>query len=94
MTTNTDRTAPPLAPGVEFTKVSNSVYVEWSDRIYVWHWCTTVGQGAVDSRWVQMGTSRHEVQYSTAGVSFSPSLYFNECCGLHGWIKHDAWVPA
>lgn len=94
MSTNTIRDNPPADPKSDLTRVSESVVIEWGDCLYVWHWCAHVGQGAVDSRWVRSGTKLHDVTYGPEGVTFNPSVYWNECCGLHGWIRNDAWIPA
>lgn len=66
-------------------------YVEKSGKFYIWHWCTNAGDGGVHPRWVKMGTGNHVVYVGPEGSSLTPSVHFNECCGLHGWITLGQW---
>lgn len=54
--------------------------------ILVWHDCPP------DGGWVASGAGLHTVlgnEIST--MTFQPSLYFLDCCGLHGWIENGVW---
>lgn len=92
--TNTDRSAPPIPEGHIARRIHNTDRVWFevaSEVLYVWHWCTHPNDGAVEPRWVQMGLGLHRVVVGPTGVTIHPSLHFNECCGLHGWITDDIW---
>lgn len=89
---NTLRDHPPIHPPSQQRRINESVYVEYADtNIYLWHWCTNVGDGSIPDRWVCAGTGNHSITFSPEGVTFYPSVFMKECCGMHGWIINSVW---
>lgn len=89
------------------TRVGDLVAWQWMDfgygeRVYVWHWCDHhlwAGRLAYDAApddfrfWVPSGTAAHTL-VSTEPLHLEPSVYWPDCCGLHGFIRSGAWVGA
>lgn len=55
--------------------------------ILLWHWCSHL------DRWEATGTAFHQ-QITLDPLHLEPSIWFRDCCGMHGWIRSGAWVPA
>lgn len=67
--------------------VALSHVVGYPNGLLVWHLCTYEGG------WVATGSRLHTVTDADdfSKVSFHPSLFWSDCCGLHGWIKEGRW---
>ena len=70
--------------------------------ICVWHWCDHhlwAGRDHFDAHrdeyvgWVPANASAHTL-ISTEPLHLEPSIYWPDCCGLHGWVRDGAWVSA
>lgn len=89
------------------TRVSDRVAWQWLDfglgrRVYLWHWCEHplwAGREQYDQHpegfrfWVPTGTAAHQV-VSTDPLHLEPSVYWPDCCGLHGFIRGGEWIDA
>lgn len=79
------------------------------DGVYpvcVWHWCTKSGWRAKAARegwvvveeaaqpaWLPSSASAHDL-ISLDPLHLEPSVYWPECCGLHGFIRAGRWTDA
>jgi hypothetical protein len=76
----------------------------WAHSICVWHWCDKSGWRAKGARegwtpvedamypeWLPSGCEAHTL-VSTEPLHLEPSIYWPDCCGLHGFIRDGAWV--
>jgi hypothetical protein len=66
--------------------------------LWVWHYCTQVlGPESVEPGalfgWRPAGVNAHTLAHA-APLTIEPSLYWPDCCGLHGWIRDGAWIQA
>lgn len=73
------------------TRVTDELYYGWpnddpSDHPWFWHWCTEYG------KWRGAGTHGHDL-ISREPLHLEPSLLW-VCCGMHGWLRENAWIPA
>lgn len=74
-----------------------------SDRVlYVWHWCDHhlwAGRDHYDTHrdeyrmWTPAGVAAHAL-ISTDPLHLEPSVYWPDCCGLHGFIRNGVWTDA
>lgn len=75
-------------------------------RPMIWHWCTKEGWWARAQRegwtpdpesmrpaWLPAGCEGHDL-ISVSPLHLEPSVYWPDCCGLHGWIRDDVWMSA
>ncbi len=99
-------TSPEEIPA-DTTRVGALVAWGWMDfgrgpEIYVWHWCDHqlwAGREGYDAHpedytfWVPGGVAAHTV-VSTEPLHLEPSVYWPDCCGMHGWIRGGRWVSA
>lgn len=65
---------------------------------HLWHWCTAEkwiaeGRQHTQAHWGLSGTRAHTL-VSRDPLTLSPSVYWPDCCGLHGFITAGAWVGA
>jgi hypothetical protein len=86
-----DRAAPPQWSGS--VRVTDSLWYCFPDgpqeRPLTWHWCTRT------NGWALLGTGLHQAHRDAEGhLSLSPSLWFKDCCGMHGFLVNDTWIPA
>ena len=70
--------------------------------LIIWHWCDHhlwAGRPDFDAhpeeyrRWVPAGVGAHQL-VSADPLHLEPSVYWPDCCGLHGWIRAGAWTDA
>lgn len=74
--------------------------------ICVWHWCDKSGwrvraaaqgyevvEDAMSPAWLPASASAHTL-VSLDPLHLEPSVYWPDCCGLHGWIRDGQWVGA
>ena len=71
-------------------------------NLLVWHWCdysvwradpTKNPAYIPESQWVPSGCGAHDL-VAVEPLHLEPSVYWPDCCGLHGWIRNGQWVPA
>lgn len=80
----------PAAPPVPATDLGG-VWVSWAtvfnvgDEPLIWHWCT------FEDRWKGAGVRAHTL-LSRDPLHLEPSLLWDACCGLHGFIRGGAWI--
>lgn len=99
-----DRSVPPSAwPGLEMTgvtRLTDDIYYGWlaeETTPTFWHWCRAL-EDVPDERkvhkgcWAPAGTSAHTL-VSRDPLHLEPSLLW-QCCGLHGFVRGGAWIPA
>lgn len=69
-------------------------------QVYVWHWCDHhlwAGRKGYDAHpedfvfWVPTGTAAHTL-VSIDPLHLEPSVYWPDCCGLHGFIREGRWT--
>ncbi|WP_406365313.1 hypothetical protein [Streptomyces sp. NBC_00645] len=97
-----DRGRPPSGwPGLEttgMTRLTDEVYYGWAGEAnpMLWHWCAALAnvpeEHTVTGPWVAAGTGAHTL-VSREPLHLEPSLLWN-CCGLHGFVRDGAWIPA
>ena len=84
-----------LGPKVAWTKDPASERV-----LFVWHWCDHhlwAGRGHYDSHkdeyigWFPAGVGAHDL-VSLDPLHLEPSVYWPDCCGMHGFIHGGAWI--
>lgn len=71
-----------------------------SHHVYVWHWCDHhlwAGRTHFDAhpeeyppRWSPAGVGAHTL-VSTDPLHLEPSVYWPDCCGLHGFVRNGVW---
>lgn len=98
-----DRDTPPSDwPGLEtagMTRLADEVYFGWladdANPVF-WHWCAALAdvpeEHTVTGRWVAANTSAHTL-VCREPLHLEPSLLWS-CCGLHGFVRDGAWIPA
>jgi hypothetical protein len=98
-----DSSTPPSDwPGLEaigMTRLTDEIYFGWlleGANPTFWHWCAALDgvpdELTVSGQWVAAGTSAHTL-VTREPLHLEPSLQWN-CCGLHGWVRNGAWIPA
>lgn len=67
--------------------------------LVIWHWCDHhlwAGREHYDTHreeyyfWVPTGVGAHQL-VSSEPLHLEPSLYWPDCCGLHGFIRTGTW---
>ncbi|MGV8973627.1 MAG: hypothetical protein ACOH10_15010 [Rhodoglobus sp.] len=71
--------------------------------LYVWHWCDHhlwAGRDHYDAHreeypdcWSPGGVGAHDL-ISTDPLHLEPSVYWPDCCGMHGWVRDGRWTDA
>ncbi len=70
--------------------------------LLVYHWCEHrlwAGRAGYDADpafyrfWAPAGVGAHEL-VSVDPLHLEPSVYWPDCCGLHGFIRAGRWVDA
>jgi hypothetical protein len=97
-----DRSRPPTGwPGLEtaeLVELTPDIYFGWLDEPnpIFWHRCAALAdvpeERTVHGPWVAAGTGAHTL-VSREPLHLEPSLLWN-CCGLHGFVRDGAWIPA
>lgn len=67
-------------------------------QLAIWHWCTRAKWLADPSRdplhcqpqWMVSGVAQHEL-VSLDPLHLEPSLYWPDCCGMHGFLRAGRW---
>jgi Family of unknown function (DUF6527) len=75
-------------------KITGFFYLCWGEDnyLYTYHWCESM---MVSPHWEMNSTGKHWITTDLEGkTTLSPSLWFNECCGLHGFVVNGKWVSA
>ena len=95
------------ALAVDATKISDNVAYNWTcgldhthsiECLYIWHDCgqilgpTTVAPGERFG-WRPAGVRLHTL-VQQAPLTITASVYWPDCCGLHGFIIDGVWIPA
>lgn len=78
-------------------------HVETINDLIVWHHCEhplwrgdpSRNQSLVDiyDGWHATGVGAHTL-VQVDPVTITASVYWPDCCGLHGFITNGAWIPA
>lgn len=66
--------------------------------LWIWHDCAMIlGEGTVAPGeaygWRPTGVRTH-TWVSAEPVHIEPSVYWPECCGLHGFVRDGEWISA
>lgn len=77
------------------------------DQPMLWHWCNRSiyiaarDKGAESEArrldwwytpvWVPTGVGAHTL-VQREPLTLNPSVFWRDCCGLHGWIQNGKWV--
>lgn len=104
-----DRSRPPLPDAVRISDdVYASWAIGWAERatdggLYplLWHWCTKSVWLADPNRnpahcqpsWAAAGCRAHTL-VSSDPLHLEPSVYWPDCCGMHGFIRDGRWIGA
>lgn len=91
----------PTHPPVDAIRLGDDrVWVSWDsefnrdDEPLLWHWCTRRGWGPDASPgWAAAGGSGHDL-IQCDPLTLSPSVYWPDCCGMHGFITDGQWRDA
>lgn len=68
--------------------------------LWVWHWCDHhlwVGREGYDAnpgeyvRWMPTGVGAHDL-ISVDPLHIEASVYWPDCCGMHGFIRGGQWA--
>lgn len=103
----TDPEMPPTFVGTDLTKVDDLI---WSVQInlddahpehpHLWHWCTRATwrqdptkTADLEPKWALAGTGGHTL-VAREPLHLEPSVYWPDCCGLHGWVRDGRWTSA
>lgn len=68
-------------------RLADDIYYGWPDgeaKPWIYHWCAAAGC------WRCAGSGQHDL-ISREPLHLEPSLYWPECCGLHGWVRQGSW---
>lgn len=99
-----DRGVPPSDwPGLEMvgmTRLTDDIYYGWLSHETTptfWHWCKALEAVPPELKvhegcWVAAGTSAHSL-VCREPLHLEPSLLWR-CCGVHGFVRGGAWIPA
>lgn len=93
----------PSRPPVDAIDCGGGVWVSWGtsmnrgDEPLVWHWCTRDKWRGRDipalPRWAPCGVGAHTL-VSRDPFHVEPSVYWPDCCGMHGFIRGGRWEAA
>lgn len=96
----TDRTEPPHWGDGPISLGSDLVWAAWlpedTDHPHLWHWCDRskwLADGRtmdVEPIWALAGTGAHDL-VSRDPLTLSPSVYWPDCCGVHGFVTAGVW---
>lgn len=88
----TDPESPPLFGSKPPVDHGGGVWSVWLDRPkpYLWHFCPKGHPTTQQPRWALTETVSHEMP-STEPLTLSPSVYWPECCGKHGFLTDGVW---
>lgn len=89
------------------TKIADNIAYSWKcgedhehtiDCLWVWHDCSLIlGPETVDPGerfgWRPGGVGAHTL-VQREPLTLTASLYWPECCGLHGFVTDGKWVAA
>lgn len=93
-------TPPPEAvyvtPDIAFTWTCGLEHQHTIDCLWVWHDCPAVlpaGTAASGEAlgWVPWGMGLHTLVQQQP-LTITASVYYYECCGLHGFITNGQWI--
>lgn len=84
-------------PMVASSRVGGGVGI---NSVLVWHFCTGLIRieltGPTDisdwyPRWIPAGVRAHDF-VSGNPLTISPSIYWPDCCGMHGFLTDGVWA--
>lgn len=76
--------------------------VGYGHELLVWHWCDHhlwTGRSGFDAdpdsyrMWTPAAVGAHDL-ISLDPLHLEPSVYWPDCCGLHGFIRGGVWTDA
>jgi hypothetical protein len=94
-------------PVDDAVKIHPDICVTWAwgtdtgERLLIWHWCTRALWLADPTRipehctqqWSAAGVEAHTL-VSREPLHLEPSLFWSDCCGMHGFVREGTWVSA
>jgi hypothetical protein len=97
----TDPEHPPLFGSKPPVDHGGGIWSVWLDKPYpyLWHWCAHTWPNLPpgphvhalgESRWQLTGVGAHNL-VATDPLTLSPSVYWPECCGKHGFLTDGVW---
>lgn len=72
-----------LGPRVAITRATGATH-----GLLLWHDCP------VEGGWCAADPSLHTMTGTFDNLTLRASVYFPECCGLHGWVTDGKWTDA
>lgn len=86
----------------KYIRIGDKVAYSWDsdEHLTVWHWCDhhlwagRAGYDADPTRywyWTPAGVGGHTL-VSREPLHLEPSLYWPDCCGMHGFIRDGKWI--
>jgi hypothetical protein len=85
-----------IDPLIAYHWTCDEDHVHTIDCLYVWHYCrdvlgpNTVAPGE-EFGWRPAGVGAHTLVQQEP-LTITASVYWPECCGLHGFITEGKWV--
>jgi hypothetical protein len=101
-----DEWSNPEHPPVDAIDLGGGVWVSWTGPFQetvdgevqplIWHWCThrfwNEQHGAnTEPGWAPAGVKAH-ILVSRDPLHLEPSLYWPDCCGMHGFVRDGRWI--
>lgn len=79
------------------------VWVSWDSAFnqpgepLIWHWCSMENRRGdehpIKPYWAASGVGKHTL-VSRDPLHLEPSIYWPDCCGLHGFLRNGHWETA
>lgn len=100
-----DPTRPPVEAATDHgSNVWSTMAWTWDavPRLLLWHFCDhnlwLLKEGrdpalVGPSRWAPGGVGAHQL-VSEKPLHLEPSVYWSDCCGMHGWVRNGLWTSA
>lgn len=90
-----------LGPLVAYSWTSDGRTI---NDLWIWHWCEHPlweGRGKTEFEahrddyrfWSPAGVGAHDL-ITVDPLHIEASVYWPDCCGLHGWIRDGRWTDA
>jgi hypothetical protein len=65
--------------------------INGNTEVGIWHWCDHSIDGQSEPEWRANRLKRHTI-ITVSPLTLSPSVWFDDCCGLHGWVRDGVWI--
>lgn len=89
----------PVGEKVAYSWTCGLEHVHTIDCLWVWHDCD-LSRRPTDDHWTSVykgwkpsGVGLHTL-VNIDPLHIEASVYWPDCCGLHGWIRNGTWIDA